>query len=263
MLFDVRHPVRAALLLTLAGILLASTAACSGGVGGPATSLVRQYEYEEDITLSVDGSARIDVNASVPALVNLRGFDLNTTSVALLDRNKIRDLFTSPGVRVIHVTSWRRLGRRFVQVSLAVDDITKLGSSRAFSWATYTLQRKDGLVTYKQVLGAAANVPVPDLKAKLRGNELVAFRIHIPSRIKYHNAGEGNLRRGNILVWEQEFAARQIGSPLELEARFEETSILYSTLMLFAVSGLLALAVLAGLIWWVMKKKSPRTAPPG
>ena len=67
-------------------------------------------------------------------------------------------------------------------------------------------------------------------------------------------AGAGNLKRGNILVWEQEFAARQVGSPLEIEARFEETSILYSTLMLFLVSGALALAVLALIIWWVVRK---------
>jgi hypothetical protein len=32
------------------------------------------------------------------------------------------------------------------------------------------------------------------------------------------------------------------------------TSILYSTLMLFAVSGLLALLVLAAIIWWVVRR---------
>ncbi|MCX6550833.1 MAG: hypothetical protein NTY02_07490 [Acidobacteria bacterium] len=227
-----------------------SATACGGGTG-----LVKQYEYEEDITLSVDGSARIELNASIPALVNLRGFDLNTHATALLDRSRIRDLFTTPATRVVRISSWRRFGRRFVQVRLAVDDITKLGSTAPFSWATYTIDRRDGLVVYRQVLGAAAGKPVPDLK--LKGDELMAIRLHVPSRIRYHNAGEGNLKRGNILVWEQEFAARQIGSPLEIEARFEQTSILYSTLMLFAVSGLLAMAVLALLIWWVVRRGKP------
>jgi len=79
-------------------------------------------------------------------------------------------------------------------------------------------------------------------------------RVHLPSRIRYHNAGPGNLKRGNILVWEQSLADRQAGKPLEIEARIEETSILYSTLMLFAVSGALAIMVLAAIIWWVVRK---------
>jgi hypothetical protein len=87
-----------------------------------------------------------------------------------------------------------------------------------------------------------------------KGGELIAVRLHLPSRIRYHNAGAGNLRRGNILVWEQPLTDRQAGKPLEIEARIEQTSILYSTLVLFAVSGLLALLVLAAVIWWVVRK---------
>jgi hypothetical protein len=87
-----------------------------------------------------------------------------------------------------------------------------------------------------------------------KGNELIAVRVHLPSRIRYHNAGAGNLRRGNILVWEQSLADRQAGKPLEIEARIEQTSILFSTLILFAVSGLLALLVMAAIIWWVVRK---------
>ena len=39
----------------------------------PAACLVRSYEYEEDIYLSLDGSAEVTVNASIAALVSLRG----------------------------------------------------------------------------------------------------------------------------------------------------------------------------------------------
>ena len=245
---------RAALLLVVAGLTLAASAACSSG------SLVKQYEYEEDIYLSVDGSATIYVNASIPALVNMRGLDLKTEPTARLDRARVRELFTSPGVRVARISSWRRFGRRFVQVRLAVDNVTTLSGSAPFAWATYSFTRRDGLVTYRQVLGAAAGVAVPNLK--LKGDELVAFRLHVPSRIRYHNAGEGNLKRGNILVWEQAFAARQVSSPLEIEARFEETSILASTLMLFLVSGGLAMAVLALIIWGVVRKGRKASASP-
>jgi len=60
---------------------------------------------------------------------------------------------------------------------------------------------------------------------------------------------------------EQAFAARQVGSPLEIEAHVEETSILYSTLMLFLVSGGLALGVIALLIWWVVRTGKANAAP--
>lgn len=224
----------------------------AAGVGGCSGSgLVRQYEYEEDIYLAVDGSATVFVNASVPALVNLRGLDLDTRPMALLDRAKVRALFATPVTGVVRVSRWRRFGRQFVQVRLAVGDITKLGSAGPFSWATYQIDRRDGLIVYRQTLGPAAGKPVGDVGWK--GRELMAVRLHLPSRIRYHNAGADNLKRGNILVWEQSLAERQSGKPLEIDARIEQTSILYSTLLLFAVSGALAVLVLALIIWWVVR----------
>ena len=235
------------LVAIAAAILIAATgvSACRGG-------LVKYYEYDEDIYLSIDGCATIYLNASVPALVGLRGMDLDVSPTANVDRAKVRRLFTTGATRVTRVSRWRRFGRQFLQIRMAVDDVTKLGSAAPFSWATYQLERRDGLVVYRQQLNAAAGKPVGDVGWK--GNELIAVRVHLPSRIRYHNAGAGNLKRGNILVWEQSLADRQAGKPLEIEARIEQTSILYSTLVLFAVSGLSALLVLAAIIWWVVRK---------
>ena len=233
----------AAAVLVLAAV---SLAACGrAGLG-------KQYEYDEDITLSVDGSATVFVNASIPALVSLRGMDLDVRPTAVLDRAKVRALFTSPAARVTRVSRWRRFGRQFVQVRMEVDDIRKLGSAPPFAWATYQFDRKDGLIVYRQALGEAAGKPAGDVGWK--GNELVAVRVHLPSRIRYHNAGPDNMRRGNILVWEQTLTERQAGKPLEAEARMDETSILYSTLVLFGISALLALLVFASAIWWVARK---------
>ena len=59
-------------------LALALTAAgCSSG-----GSLFQQYEYEEDVYLSLDGTATVFVNASVPAIDALRGaaFDASPAS---------------------------------------------------------------------------------------------------------------------------------------------------------------------------------------
>jgi hypothetical protein len=65
--------MRAALL---AIVLAAAVAACGG------SPLGTEYEYEEDLTLSMDGSATLVVNASVLALDALKGFSLNPDPAA-------------------------------------------------------------------------------------------------------------------------------------------------------------------------------------
>jgi hypothetical protein len=247
-----RFPFRAVLLLVLTGFSLIAASGCGGG-------LVRQYEYEEEIYLSVDGSASVYVNASLAALVSLRGVDLKTDPTASLDRDVVRRIYNSNVAKVVRVSAWRRFGRRFVQIRLQVDDITKLSQSPLFAWSTYQLEHRDDLLVYRQQLGASSDKPVGSVGWD--GSELVAVRLHLPSRIRYHNAGADNLRRGNILVWEQTLADRQAGKPLEIEARIERTSILYSTLLLFAVSGGFALLVMALLIWWVMRKGKRKAQP--
>jgi hypothetical protein len=243
------HRARSLAALLLAGCLVAA-AGCRGG------GLLRQYEYDEDIHLSLDGHATMYVNASIPALVALRGFDLDVAPSARFDRDRIAALYQGPGVRVVRVTSSRQHGRRFAHLRLEVDDMRKLPSAAAFSWATIRFERMGTLYRYRQDLGASANRQVPDVGWS--GGELVAFRLHLPSKIAYHNAGKDNLLRGNILLWEQPFGARLAGDPLEMEARMEPTSILYRTLWLFAISMLAAFSVLAGLIWWVVKKGKGR-----
>jgi hypothetical protein len=235
-------------LAVVAAVLAAALAAasCAG------RELVRQYEYEEEIYLSLDGSATIYVNASLPALASLRGLPVPTNPDARVDRPAVRALYSSPVTKVTRVSAWRRFGRRFVQVRVDVDDVTRLGSAAPFSWSTYSIARRDNLVIYRQVMGHPAGGPVGNVG--WNGSELTAVRLHLPSRIRYHNAGADNLRRGNILVWEQSLSERQAGKPLDIEARVEQTSILYSTLILFAVSGALALSLLALIVAWVVRR---------
>jgi hypothetical protein len=248
--------VRAPRARWLAAWLLAGGLAAAGCRGG---GFLRQYEYDEDIYLSLDGSATIYVNGSLAALAALRGFDLDLAPSARFDRDRLTALYTSPGVRVVRVSNSRRHGRRYAHLRLEVDDVRKLGAAPAFAWASVRLERMGGLYRYREDLGASANRKVGDVGWD--GGEFVAFRLHLPSKIAYHNAGKDNLLRGNILLWEQPLSARLAGDRLEMEARMEPTSILYRTLWLFAGSMLAAFLVLAGIIWWVVKHGKGRMQP--
>ena len=88
--------------------------------------LVKQYEYDERVELSLDRSAVVDINASVPALVALRGATLDVDPEARFDRQAFRRLYQAPGVAVREVSAYRRHGRRFVHVRLDVSDIAEL-----------------------------------------------------------------------------------------------------------------------------------------
>ncbi len=244
-----RHAARC----LLAAIVLAVVVA-----GCRAPEFFKQYQYEEDVYLSLDGSATVYVNSSIAALVALRGVDLDTSPAARFDGARIAALFESPGVHVVRVSSSRQHGRRFAHVRLDVSDIRKLPANPMFSWATVRFERKDGLDRFREDLGKSADKAVGNVG--WTGKELVGFRLHLPSKIAYHNAGEDNLLRGNILVWDQPLADRLKGDPLEMEARMEPTSILYYTLWLFVGSMAAAFAMLAAIIWWVVKRGRDRLA---
>ena len=241
-------------LLVVVGLTIA-VAACGGRVFGEV------YEYEEDLYVSLDGSAELIVNASIPALVSLRGVDLPVDSAARLDRDRIRAVYASPVTEVTRVSRfWRRQGRRFVQVRLRVADIRRLTEAGPFSWSTYELAERDGQAVYRQQIGASAMRPGTLRNFGWTGGELVAFRLHLPSRIVYHNARDletnetSDIARGNILSWEQHLTDRLDGRPITIEVRMDRQSILYRTLWLFAGAFAAAVFVIVALIWWAMGK---------
>jgi hypothetical protein len=227
-------------------LAIVAMSACSGG------GLFTAYEYEEDLYLSLDGTATLYVNTSIPALNALRGTSFDTDFRIPPSRDAIRDLYSSANTHVTRLTLSRRSNRRFVHVRLDVDDVTKLPESAPFAWSTYTFVRDGELFNYRQVVGASANKPVGDVGWD--GDEIVAFRMHLPSKIAYHNAGPGNPRRGNILVWEQPLSDRLRGAPLTLDARMETQSILYRTLALFGATFVAVALMFALLLWWVLRR---------
>src|SRR5262245_24531493 len=100
-----------AVLALLAVVAAIATATC-GSV------LTKQYEYEEEIYLFLDGTATVNVNASVASLAALRGADLPVDPRARVDRRRVREFFEGPGVRITRVSLSRRHGRRFVHVGI-------------------------------------------------------------------------------------------------------------------------------------------------
>jgi len=261
----------------IAIVLAAAVTAC-GGQRGP---LGPEYEYEEDLTLSLDGSATLIVNASVPALIALRGLplspDLRTRGDQL--KQQIQELYASPYTKVGRISNWTRQGRRYVGIHLAVSDVRDLSKVGPLSWAKHELREDGEQVVFRAMLSKPA-VP-PDVLARtgLTGNEIVAFRLHLPARIRFHNSHyldrteSRPAARGNILTWEQRLGQRLEGKPIAyaedrtsdvMEVRMDRQSILYRTLWLFGLAFLAALLVIGGLIWFTMRRggseaQTPRT----
>ena len=199
----------------------------------------------------------MNVNSSILALDVLRGAAFNPDPQARVDSEAVRRYYTSPVARVASITETYRSGRRFVHIRLDVDDITRLGESLPFAWSRYDLRRTDSQYLYTQAIGAAAGKPAAG--AGWDGREIVAFRLHLPSKIDSHNAGAANFRRGNILVWEQKLTDRMEGVPILIDARMQTQSILYTTLSLFGITCV-AVALLFAVVIAVVRRSGSRGA---
>ena len=135
---------------------------------------------------------------------------------------------------------WSRRGRQFVQINLEFDDVRRLHEAAPLSWSRYELTAGNGQHLFRQTVGASALKPGTLKNVGWDGGEIVAFRLHLPSRILEHNARDleknepTGIHRGNILAWEQHLADRLDGRPVTIEVRMDSQSILYRTLFLFA-----------------------------
>ena len=202
--------------------------------------------------LSLDGTATVYVNASLVALNALRGTSFATAPNAPLDREGVRAFFSTPVTRINgRINASRRSNRRFIHVELDVDDIRRLGEAAPFAWSKYEFKRDGDLYVYRQAIGPAAGKDVGNVG--WTGREIVAFRLHLPSKIEYHNSGR-EIGRGNILTWEQPLAGRLRGTALALDARMDPESILYRTLWLFGWTFLAVAIAFVLVIWWVRRR---------
>jgi hypothetical protein len=244
---------------------------CSVVVALSATScanpLARQYEYDEQTYLSVDGSATVVISASVAALVSMRGLALDPASQARLSSDDVRRVFEAAGCDVERVARpWRRDGRRFVQARLHVADVRKAASCGVLAWSAYGFEVTPNQIRYTQTVGAPAGTIPATAPPGItwNGGELVAFKMHLPSRITYQNSrrlsdGEAApTERGNILRWEQRLNDRLAGVPIAMEVKTESESILFRTVSLFAAAFAGAVLVLILLIWFTIRRGKAR-----
>lgn len=240
--------MRSGALRAVAAVLILITAATVAGCG---SLFKREYEYEEELYLGIDGSATVNVNASIDALVALHGAPLDPRPDARPDREAVRALFSGPGVEVTTPTFFRRDGRRFVHVSLDADRLQRLERLSPFAWSRYAFTQEGESFVYRQVVGRPSGPGVG--RTPWTGQEIVAFRMHVPSKVIFENA-TSNVQRGNIVTWEQPLAERLSGAPLELRVDMEPESILYTTLLLFGSTVVAAALVFAAVIAWVVRR---------
>jgi hypothetical protein len=262
--------------VVLLAVLVAAAAATACGRG--AGLLSPQYEYEEDLTLKLDGSATLVVNASIPALIALRGLPLDPNPHVRADdlRQRVREVYTSPQAEVLRVITWTKSGRRFVGVRLRIPDIRALPKAAPFAWSSYDLHQEDGHHVWRHTLGAPAH-SAGSVDTGWKGDEFVGFRVHLPSRVLFYNARDVDdpsrirtIDRGNIITWEQRLVDRLQNQPIAwaedrapgvMEIRMDSQSILYRTLWLFALAFTGAVAVLAFFIWMAMRRGSKEVSP--
>jgi hypothetical protein len=232
-----------------AAMALAATIAISIDCSGVFS---RKYEYEEDIYLALDGSATVYVSAAVPALVALRGADLPLDPRARIDRDAVGAFFESAVSHVASVTLSRRSQRRYVHLRIDVPDIRRLNQAPAFAWSHYRFEIGDGTMEYAQLVGESIGKDVSNVG--WTGGEQVAFKLHLPSRVPFHNSPSKTIQRGNIIIWDQPLADRLKGVPVDIQVRMESQSILVRTLSLFGLMMALVAITFAGFIWLLRRR---------
>ena len=251
--------MRAGLRLAAGLLAAAMISACSNPLG-------RQYEYDEQTYLSVDGSAVVVVNSSLPALVALRGAAVDPGAEGSADREGIRRLYENAGCTVNKVGRfWYRSSRRFVQIEVEASNLSALSKCSLLSWSTYGMAKEDDpaeddegpALRYRQ--SVRASVAGDPGAVNWDGSELVAFKLHVPSRIRWQNVkrldgSNGTTERGNILTWEQRLADRRAGQPVDMHVVMDQTSILYTTIWLFAGAFSAAVIVLGTAIFLTVRR---------
>jgi hypothetical protein len=229
------------MLFRLAAVLL-----LAAGAGACPT-----YEYEHEFWLRVDGSGAVNITGRPALWTAFKSLGNPRDPDATATREAVRALFERAGMKVKRVTLTRRGGRPYLFLSAEFDDVNRLGGSAAFPDLRIRLRKQ----RERLVLEGRWERPrdAPDIGGRDRDG-LMAVRFHLPSKVYGHaNAAEG-VERGNILGWRQDVAQGLDGRSLDFGAEMDARSILLSTVILFGSAILLAVLLLAGTLYLVVRR---------
>ncbi|HXV61892.1 MAG TPA: hypothetical protein VEK15_14440 [Vicinamibacteria bacterium] len=200
------------------------------------------YEYEEDVTLEVDGSGRIRISGSAPMFHALLGIEDPSTEA-------LEEFFNSAQVEIESIRRTERGGRSFFHVRMIFASWNDVCRHRAFR------DRGCSLVfgASDRVLTLALPRPRGGPATSVDPGATLGFRFHFPSTVLEHNAPRG-VERGNILGWRRTWSAHRDGPPLEIRARFDQRSVLSATVrVLVAALGVVGASIATALILVVRK----------
>lgn len=213
------------------------------------------YEYEHEFWVRMDGSGTVNVTGRPELWTAFKGLGHAEDKDAA--REAARALFERSGLQVKRVTITRRGGRPYLFVSAEFADVNRLSGTQAFPDLMIGLRPEgDRLVLEGTWSGPSTPPRLPESERE----GLMAVRFHIPAKIHGHKNAFAGVERGNIVGWRQEVARALEGGHLDFGVTTDRRSILLSTVALFALTILLALALLGAAFYLVVRKGRARRA---
>jgi hypothetical protein len=208
------------------------------------------YEYEHEFWLRVDGSGTVNVTGRPGLWTAFKGLPLDENDPEGM-KKAVTGLFEGSGLEVRRVTVVRRRGHRYLFVSADFKDVNRISYTPAFPDLRVGLRHEAGRLE----LDGSWQRPLEALDGAVADRDgLIAVRFHLPSKVYGHRNAADGLERGNILAWREDTALALDGGRLEFGADMDERSILFSTVMLFAGAVVLAVLLLAGALWAVVRR---------
>ncbi len=209
------------------------------------------YEYEHEFWLRVDGSGTVYVTGRPELWTAFKGARRAQGPQGTVTRESLRALFERSGLRVRRVTLVRRDGRPYLSVAADFDDVNRLPGTPAFPDLAIALRREGDRFRLE---GAWARPGGPPRAPPRDDDGLVAVRFHLPSKVYEHRNAFAGVERGNSVGWRETLRESLEGGRLDFGAVMDQRSILFSTVGVFATAILLALGILAGTAYLVVRR---------
>ena len=208
------------------------------------------YEFEHEFWIRTDGSGTVNVTARPELWDAMKGVRVSPTDEDAA-RQTVRALFESSGLSVRRVTLTHRAGRPYVFVAADFTDVNRLAGTPAFPDLALSVRPEGENLRLDGRWSRPSGLPDVPLESR---DGLMAVRFHLPSKVYSHRNAFAGVERGNIVAWRETVTEGLAGRPLEVGALIDRRSILRSTIGLFAIAILLALGILATVLWWVVRK---------